>query len=196
MLKNSPPGADQRPKSVFSGGALGVRTIIVGLLAIGTLIAASVTALVLGFEIGYRELPGFDLLRRLDRRVEIMVSSNHPDKLTDSVYETTLLRVVADVGLVEVSANGQSTGQATGLGAEGGGLTSFGPDVLLLPYDGQIARRAPPTTSAQPGCRRPTTIARPTSRWPAIRRTSNTRSSRTASAITTSSTTRAMTRAA
>ncbi len=138
MLKNSPPGADQRPKSVFLGGALGVRTIIVGLLAIGTLIAASVSALVLGFEIGYRELPGFDLLRRLDRRVEIMVSSNHPDKLTDSVYETTLLRVVADVGLVEVSANGQSTGQATGLGAEGGGLTSFGPDVLLLPYDGQI----------------------------------------------------------
>lgn len=104
-----------------------------GLIAIALLVAASIGSLVAGFEIAYRDLPGNGLLKKIDRKVRY-VATGGPERIDNGEINTALLRLVADVGIVDVE--GENLG--SWFSQRGGGLTSFGSEVLLLPYDGQI----------------------------------------------------------
>ncbi len=55
-------------------------------------------------------------------------------KLGNTTLESSLLNLDLNVGIVEIGRN--ETGRV--IAENGGGLTSFGKDVLLLPYDGNI----------------------------------------------------------
>ncbi len=88
-----------------------------------------------GFQVAYREFGPYGFLVKVDRKLTAPFASAAVPALESQDYASTLLTLEARVGVV-----------ATGLGARGsvrlyehgGGLTSFGQDVLLLPYTGEI----------------------------------------------------------
>ena len=111
----------------------GIRWLVrvVSVLAVAGLVFA------MGFEIAHRQLFGYRLLERVDAKIEKKLFPHYRNvavRLEDSVVPTALVRVETDVGVVDV-------GRDKNIGAlsqNGGGLTSFGGDVLLLPYNGHI----------------------------------------------------------
>lgn len=98
--------------------------------------AIALASLFAGFEIGKRELPGASLLQKIDKRVARItgVDTGQP-RLESQVFYSTLLGLDAAVGVVPT---GRDPRVHRALSAMGGGLTSFGDDVLLLAYNGRI----------------------------------------------------------
>lgn len=95
------------------------------------------TAFFTGFEVGLRKVFPYAFLQRIDDKFERTVLGKHPKaqvRLEDTVIPTALLNVETKVGVVDVGRNPN----LGGIAENGGGVTSFGEDVLLLPYNGRI----------------------------------------------------------
>lgn len=106
----------------------------IGLAAV-VLLGLAGAALFAGYEIATRQLFPHAFLARVDGKLErTFFPAAGREHLQDAAYPTALLRVEAEVGLVDVGRS-QTAGS---IAENGGGLTSFGDDVLLLPYNGRI----------------------------------------------------------
>ena len=103
-----------------------------------------------GFEVGERNLFPYTLLGKIDRKLTRIFSSGRdldseaqPRRLESQIYNSHLIQLTSDVGIVETGRNASSDWDSgkfvfRGVSENGGGLTSFGSDVLLLPYNGVI----------------------------------------------------------
>jgi cytochrome c2 len=108
--------------------------IIVWISGLSGILAS--TLFFLGFEVGIRKLFPYGIMRRIDGKIErLFFSSASPERLTATQYHSTLVRLVSDVGTIDI---GRTAPLTKLLAQNGGGLTSFGDDVLVLPYNGKI----------------------------------------------------------
>lgn len=109
---------------------------ILAILILGILGGLILGSVLLGFEVSKREIFPYELLSKVDRKLEQLVFS----KLNDSTeIETALVQVVRRDGVVSEGAFDLQL-------KWGGALTSFGEDVLVLPYKGRVyAARSPET---------------------------------------------------
>lgn len=87
-----------------------------------------------GFEVATRQLPSYNFMTRVDRKLSDWF--NLDERSVESTIATSLLYLQTDVGEVTGPNRDPTTGER--LSAAGGGVTSFGDDVLVLPYTGQI----------------------------------------------------------
>jgi cytochrome c2 len=94
-----------------------------------------VLAVFVGFELNEHKMPGNNLLRKIDRALARTVDNESIPKLGSQVYSSTLLRLESEVGIVPTE---RDRSLRTPLSAVGGGLTTFGEDVLVLIYNGNI----------------------------------------------------------
>lgn len=77
--------------------------------------------------------PVYSVFTKVDDRIE-RTFFKLPPKLTDKEYTTALINLAASVGIVDTGRSGRGGPMAE----NGGGLASFGADVLVLPYNGMI----------------------------------------------------------
>ena len=91
----------------------------------------------LGFVSGERAVgPTYPFFAKVTNKLDQMFFAGGPvPKLEGATYNSALIRLVSEVGEVDF---GRPDGQRNFLAYNGGGLTSFGDDVLLLAYDGNI----------------------------------------------------------
>lgn len=91
----------------------------------------------LGFVSGEREVgPAYPFFSKVTNKLNDMFFAGGPAPiLTASTYNSALVRLSSEVGTVDF---GRPSGNQNPLAYNGGGLTSFGDDVLLLAYDGNI----------------------------------------------------------
>lgn len=95
------------------------------------------TAIFAGFEIGKREWFPHSIFEKVDRRIEkvaVKVAPGQPAVYDLERLSSHLIDLEADVAKVPV----RRVSPYHTIRENGGGLTSFGSDVLLLPYDGRI----------------------------------------------------------
>ncbi len=87
-----------------------------------------------GYEVAARQLPGHNFMARVDRKIGDLLGLDRGT--VDDSIATSLLFLQTDVG----RAGGDNIDPTTGerLNSAGGGLASFGEDVLVLPYGGRI----------------------------------------------------------
>ena len=95
-----------------------------------------------GFEISHRELPTALFWSKVDRKIESFLPRSLPKQLEDTTYTTALLQLSAKVDHVELDVE-RPSGETNLMSFAGGGMTSFGDDLLLLPYDGHIYKAQP-----------------------------------------------------
>ncbi|MEO0817285.1 MAG: PQQ-dependent sugar dehydrogenase [Pseudomonadota bacterium] len=89
----------------------------------------------IGFQVAYRQVGPFDFLVKVDQKLTAPFASAAVESLSSQEYPSTLLTLVSDVGAVDTGLGARGR---TRLYEHGGGLTSFGGEVLLLPYTGEI----------------------------------------------------------
>lgn len=95
----------------------------------------TVSAVFLGYFVGARELVPHLFFARVENKLErTFLPKGPPDPLSPQTFNTHLLFVDADIGTTAIGdpMNNDPISQ------NGGGITSFGSEVLLLPYDGRI----------------------------------------------------------
>lgn len=104
-------------------------------LGLGVLGGATGAAFFGGWLVREHEVFPHRLVDRVDTRVEVMLYGYFPaDQLTSGDIVTHLITL--DMQVMPINPNRER--YAHPLGEYGGGLTSFGEDVLLLPYDGRV----------------------------------------------------------
>lgn len=119
---------------------------IVGVLALTGLVFLT------GFAVGeYRFFP-YSLLDRVESKLRRIAGADGPDLqeepvLQDTRTPTALLNLQIDVGRVETGR----PPQPNPIRQNGGGLTQFGEDVLLLAYNGRIYAASGPDTIRETG---------------------------------------------
>jgi aldose sugar dehydrogenase len=87
-----------------------------------------------GFQVHRHELnPAYWFFDKVDRKIE-STFFKIPPRLNDKDYATALINLRASIGVVNIGRSGRGGPMSE----NGGGLTSFGNDVLLLPYNGRI----------------------------------------------------------
>lgn len=87
-----------------------------------------------GYEVATRQLPGNNFLARVDRKLADIFNLDRGT--VEDTIATSLLYLQTDIGRAGGDNRDPTTGER--LNGAGGGLTSFGEDVLVLPYDGRI----------------------------------------------------------
>ena len=88
-----------------------------------------------GFFVGERDIFPSEFFTRVEGKLQRTIMPRGPAKpLKAKTFSTHLLLIDADGGSIAVGA----PDNAHPLTENGGGMTSFGGDVLLLPYDGRI----------------------------------------------------------
>lgn len=107
------------------------------LAAAGTLITIGFLSFVffLGFVSGERSVGPHVFFGKVTGKLESMFFAGPPAQLESTVYNSALVRLASEVVLVDT---GRDRTQHNPLAENGGGLTSFGDDVLLLPYNGTL----------------------------------------------------------
>jgi aldose sugar dehydrogenase len=122
----------QRPRAV----------VVVALLA---LLAGGLGAVFAGFEISHRKLPTYEIWRRADRIVEAACCLKAPAATPPATYASGLIKLVSDVRPVKLDIQRSSSNLAdfSPMSFSGGGMVSFGDDLLLLPYDGKLYAARP-----------------------------------------------------
>ncbi|MCI4645643.1 MAG: PQQ-dependent sugar dehydrogenase [Hyphomonadaceae bacterium] len=88
-----------------------------------------------GFQTAYREVGPYSLLDKIDRKITSRFASQAIPALEDQTYPTILLTLSSNVAKVDTGLEPDRRGR---IYQQGGGLTSLGEDVLLLPYSGQV----------------------------------------------------------
>lgn len=88
-----------------------------------------------GFQTAYRQVGPYGLLDKIDRKITSRFVSQAIPALEDQTYPTILLTLRSDVVKVDTGSQPDRRGR---IYQQGGGLTSLGDDVLLLPYSGQV----------------------------------------------------------
>ena len=117
-------------------GALQVSPL---LMALASFVAAGVagTAFLGGFEVAMRRItPPFGLMAKIDGKLGHLFGLDAAEGSIRHVIATALLNIQTDVGVIGDAPSDPETHER--MGGAGGGLTSFGDDVLVLPYDGVI----------------------------------------------------------
>ena len=107
------------------------------LMAAGAAIFAGFVSFVLflGFVIGSHDIFPSSIFAKVDNKLSKFASgSAAPPKLTSRTYNSGLIQLNSTVGIVPTGR--PNTEKA--LRSNGGGLASFGNDVLVLPYTGKI----------------------------------------------------------
>lgn len=87
-----------------------------------------------GYEVATRQLPGHNFLSRVDRKIGDVFGLER-GAVADTIA-TSLLFLETDIGRIGGDNRDPTTGER--LNPAGGGVTSFGEDVLVLPYTGRI----------------------------------------------------------
>lgn len=105
--------------------------------AVAAMIAAGLLffTFFLGFVSGERSVGPHDFLSRVTNKLDIWFFAGAVQQVSDQTYNTALLRLNSDVAIVDTGRDHARLGM---LNENGGGLTSYGDDVLLLPYNGKI----------------------------------------------------------
>jgi aldose sugar dehydrogenase len=116
-----------RSRRQLNHGRSWLRLLALTALVLGLIVAAAVA----GFTVAQHKLPPYPLLARIDGKVQLALGKVGERKPV--VVYTHLLKLTLDTGQVPVEGL-----RLSGSPTEGGGLTSFGADVLLLPWDGRI----------------------------------------------------------
>lgn len=103
--------------------------------------SAALAALFAGFLVGKHQFFPSKIFNKVDRAVVGMFASPQPvTKLSAKRVDTSLLQLSLEVGVVDTNRDQF----AQSMSENGGGLTSFGEDVLLLAYNGKIYAAAGP----------------------------------------------------
>ena len=111
------------------------RTLIV-LVGLGVLTASLIGALFMGYKLSDGDGLANRYLRAADNRAQALLqrATGAPPTLPSRTYATHLLTLQSEVVKVDFERNSR----APAMSQNGGGLTSFGSDVLLLPFDGHV----------------------------------------------------------
>lgn len=123
--------------------------------AIAAVIALGILMMVffLGFVSGAREVGPHGFLIRVTNKLEnTFFASGPPPFLEPTVYNSALIRLNSEVATIDI---GRPANDDNPLSRNGGGLTSFGDDILVLPYDGKLY------AASGPGDVRETNVAIP-----------------------------------
>ena len=105
------------------------------LFGLGVASASILGALYLGYKLSGDDGTANRYLRAVDNRVQnLMRKATGPQTMESRSYATHLLTLQSEVVRVDVGRSGR----AQAMDQNGGGLTSFGADVLLLPFDGHV----------------------------------------------------------
>lgn len=107
-----------------------------GLLGVtaGALFGLLVAVMFLGYQVAVREFFPYTLFDRVNAKIEWeFFRTSEAMRLEDQTIPTALLQVETNVDVVETGRTARGP-----ILQNGGGLTSFGSDVLLLPYNGRI----------------------------------------------------------
>ena len=105
------------------------------LIYAGAILAASGLIFVVGFQVAYRQVGPYAFIAKVDNRLTAPFQSAERPALESGTYPTTLLTLISDVGIVPTGLGARGR---IGLYEQGGGMTSFGDDVLLLVYTGDV----------------------------------------------------------
>jgi cytochrome c2 len=105
------------------------------LAALAAIVIGAGLTFAFGFEVAERKIFPYRLVKKIDRRIEAFVGPPAPARLASAQYPSALVRLDSDVGVVGPA---RPRGLSSPLLQTGGGLTSFGQDVLVLPYDGRV----------------------------------------------------------
>lgn len=132
------------------------RPLISSLGALAVLAGGALGSLFVGFEIGTRELATHSFWAKVDKKIEQKFFMSLPDKLTDGIYNSSLIRLASHVDTVELDVE-RPKDELNLMSFTGGGMTSFGDDLLLLPYDGHIYKAQPTTHSQRTSIQAPST---------------------------------------
>lgn len=130
--------------------------IISGMGVLGIGVCGAFGVLFVGFEIGYRDLPTSNFWKKVDRKIEQAFFLDLPDKLTDSTYNSALIRLVSHVDPVDLDVE-RPKNELNLMSFTGGGMTSFGEQLLLLPYDGIVYKAGPDVHAERTAIRAPST---------------------------------------
>jgi aldose sugar dehydrogenase len=105
------------------------------LAALAAIVIGAGLTFAFGFAVAERKVFPYRLVKKIDRRIEAFVGLPAPARLAPAQYLSALVRLDSDVGVVGPA---RPRGLSSPLLQTGGGLTSFGQDVLVLPYDGRV----------------------------------------------------------
>jgi cytochrome c2 len=112
-----------------------LRRALAALLGLGVLAASILGALFLGYKLSDDSGMVNRYLRAVDTRIEsLMRNVRGPEAMESRSYPTHLLTLRSEVARVDFVRDSA----APAMSQNGGGLTSFGRDVLLLPFDGFV----------------------------------------------------------
>ncbi len=118
---------------------------LAALVAIGAAILAGFIAFVLfiGFALGKHQVFPAAFFDKVDNKLaNILVGEREVPKLASTTYDSALIKLDASIAIVPTGR----VGKGSFLSRNGGGMTSFGDDVLLLPYNGKIYAASNPDT--------------------------------------------------
>ena len=105
------------------------------LLITGILAGVAGLIYLAGFQTAYREVGPYGLIDKIDRKITQRFASQEIPALEDQAYPTILLTLRSHVAKVDTGSEPDKRGRVF---KQGGGLTSLGGDVLLLPYSGRV----------------------------------------------------------
>ncbi len=117
------------------------------LAALGAILAGFIAGVLgltfyLGFWVGEKEVFPAGLMSKVERKLDDMFGrSGPPPKVAIDEIPSALVRLRAEVGIVPFGRTAQNS-----LAETGGGLTSFGGEVLVLPYTGELYSAGGPDT--------------------------------------------------
>ncbi len=130
---------------VFLGRILQRRPWAATFIALGVMFAGGTGAVFTGFEISHRNLPSAGFWKRVDNLVEAACCRKMPEAIAPTEQGTGLLKLISDVRQVKLGIKRDSSSPAdfSPMAFTGGGMVSFGEDLLLLPYDGRLYAARP-----------------------------------------------------
>ena len=106
------------------------------LTALGVVAGMVVAALFAGFFIAERDVGPSNFLGRVEAKLhrDGILPRSPGDPLVNQEFSSHLLQIQADGGVIAIGDPNNNHS----ISENGGGMTSFGEDVLLLPYDGRV----------------------------------------------------------
>jgi len=109
---------------------------LLGVVGLGVLGATALGSSLFGFIIAERDIGPSDLYGRAEAKLhrDGIWERSPGEPLVNQVFNTHLLRIQADGSQIAIGDPENNDP----LSQNGGGMTSFGGDVLLLPYDGRV----------------------------------------------------------
>mgnify|MGYP006267255601 CR=1 FL=1 len=121
----------QRPIDWLLALPLAARAALAGLVALGIL----GFVFFLGFVVGERQFFPYTFLSKVDGKIASLMPASPPAPLEGQTLNSALIRIDMKVGHVDT---GRPAASQNPLSRNGGGVASFGEDVLVLAYNGNI----------------------------------------------------------